>query len=54
VDFSTRLTRAAALMSWVLLGASAVAVTLERALGAPAGVEVHLVPAASSSASAPP
>jgi hypothetical protein len=46
VDFSTRLTRAAALMSWVLLGASAVAVALSRALGAPAGVEVHLVPAA--------
>ena len=45
MDFSTRLTRAAALMSWVLLAACGAAVLLQRALGAPSGVEVHLAPA---------
>ncbi|CAN5253156.1 hypothetical protein BH24ACT10_BH24ACT10_06340 [soil metagenome] len=42
MDFSTRLARAAALMTWLSLVVAGVAATLMHELGEPAGVTVHL------------
>jgi len=42
VDFSIRLARAAAIMTWLTLAVSVVAVTLMDQLGAPRGVDIHL------------
>src|SRR5947208_87300 len=43
VDFSLRLARAAAVMTWLSLGVAVVAATLMDRLGAAPGVHVHLL-----------